>query len=369
MKVLFAGGGTAGHINPAISIAETIKEKRPEAEIAFAGTKKGLESKLVPKAGYPLYEINITGFKRKFAPIANIKAAYCALTSLKIAKNIIRDFKPDIVIGTGGYVAWPLCRAAAKLNIPTLVHEANAYPGIATRSLAKHVDKVLLAFEFSKKYFKDSEKLVYTGNIISNEFIYTKKNDARTQLKIPEKPFLLSFGGSLGARNINEVMISYIKQNKDEKKDLYHVHATGSYGFRWMPQRLFDIGIKNEDNVLNVCEYIYNMPQMMAAADLVICRAGATTIFELAAMGKPAILIPSPNVAENHQYHNAMTLGNAGAAIVIEEKDATPERVLAALDDLLHDDEKLAAMRKAAQGCAVFDANQRICDIVCSLVR
>lgn len=365
MKILLAGGGTAGHINPALAIAGYIKSRRPDTEFLFIGNNGGMEQRLVPQAGFSIKSITISGFKRSFSPksmIENVKTVTRTFTSSHEAKKIIAEFKPDICIGTGGYVSGPVVRTAAKMGIPCIIHEQNAYPGVTNKMLSKSVKKVMLAVPDAKKYF-DKSDVVITGNPVRGEILTADKAEARKQLGLDERPVVLSFGGSLGARKVNEAVADIIARSGKDRK-YQHIHAYGSYG-DWFPSL-----VKEKGTTINVCDnldvrpYIDNMPICMAAADLVICRAGAITLSEIQAMGKPAILIPSPNVAENHQYHNAMALVNAGAAEIIEETDLTGELLMKKADAMLLNPEKLNKISENSQKIAITDANERIYSVV-----
>lgn len=365
MKVLLAGGGTAGHINPALAIAGYIKKKRPETEFLFIGNRDGMEQRLVPQAGFEIKSITISGFKRSFSPksmVENVKTVTRTFTSSHEAKKIISEFKPDICIGTGGYVSGPVIRTASKMGIPCIIHEQNAYPGVTNKMLAKSVEKVMLAVPDAKKYFEKAD-FVVTGNPVRGDILTADKEESRTELKLDERPMILSFGGSLGARKINEAAADIIaRSGKDGRYQ--HIHAYGKYG-DWFPDLVKEKGtdISQCDN-LDIRPYIDNMPTCMAAADLVICRAGAITLSEIQAMGKPAILIPSPNVAENHQYHNAMALVNAGAAEIIEESELSGEALMKTVDKMLLNPEKLKAISENSRKMAITDANERIYSVV-----
>lgn len=365
MKVLLAGGGTAGHINPALAIAGYIKKKRPETEFLFIGNRDGMEQRLVPQAGFEIKSITISGFKRSFSPksmVENVKTVTRTFTSSHEAKKIISEFKPDICIGTGGYVSGPVIRTASKMGIPCIIHEQNAYPGVTNKMLAKSVEKVMLAVPDAKKYFEKAD-FVVTGNPVRGDILTADKEESRAELKLDERPMILSFGGSLGARKINEAAADIIaRSGKDGRYQ--HIHAYGKYG-DWFPDLVKEKGtdISQCDN-LDIRPYIDNMPTCMAAADLVICRAGAITLSEIQAMGKPAILIPSPNVAENHQYHNAMALVNAGAAEIIEESELSGEALMKTVDKMLLNPEKLKAISENSRKMAITDANERIYSVV-----
>lgn len=366
MRVIFAGGGTAGHINPALAVAGHIRDKEKDAKILYVGAKGGMEERLVPQAGFDFKSITVSGFKRSFSPSAikaNIITAKRAVTASGEAKKIIKEFKPDICVGTGGYVSGPVLRTAAKMGIPTVIHEQNAFPGVTTKMLAKKARRIMLAVPDAKKYFKGDLRFVITGNPVRREIITADKEKSRQALGLDERPVILSFGGSLGARKINEGVADLIaRSGKDGKYQI--IHAYGQYG-KWFPDLLRKKGIEPDKcSNLDIREFINNMPTCLAASDLVICRAGAITISELQAQGKPSILIPSPNVAENHQFHNAMALVNADAASIIEEKDLTPELLLETADKIISNTEKLNTYSRNARNTAIIDANERIYSVI-----
>lgn len=365
MRVLLSGGGTAGHINPALAIAEKIRFENPDAEIAFVGTPAGMENRLVTKAGYKIYHVDVKGFQRKLT-LKNISTAWKALVSPMRAGKIIKEFRPDIVIGTGGYVSWPVVKAAASRKIPTVIHEQNAQAGVTTRMLSGLVDKVMISFEATRTQLKaENGDIVLTGNPVRPELFTINKEDERQKLSIPSAPYIVSCGGSLGARAINDAVLELIKKKTFSSNNIYITHAVGSYEWK---RREEEIAKLEADNNCNVQEYIYDMPSRMCASDLVICRAGAITLAELATLGKPAILIPSPYVTDNHQYKNAKVVEEAGAAIVIEEKDLTPELLEETLLGLLRDGARLEEMQKNARKLAINDTHDRIYKIINELV-
>lgn len=366
MKILFAGGGTAGHINPALAVADYIKSKHPDAEIFYIGTPDKLEAKLVPEKGYAFYPVKVAGFSRQLNLKGighNINAAKLAVTSNIKAKKLLKEIKPDLVVGTGGYVSGPVLKAAQQLKIKTAIHEQNAFPGVTTKMLAPKADRVMLAMPEAQKYLKLNKKPIITGNPIRRELLTMDKETARKILKLDNRPLILSFGGSLGARHLNEAICDLIKWHNPTKK-FYHIHATGKVGYNDMIKNL--AGEKLHDGI-DIREYITDMDVCMAAADLVISRAGAITLGEIQACGKAAVLIPSPFVAENHQYHNGMTLKNAGAAELIEEKDLNAQKIIAVVSELLNDSEKITAMEKSARENAIIDANERIYKVLMEL--
>lgn len=366
MKILFAGGGTAGHINPALAIAGYILERHPDAQISYIGTAEKLEAKLVPQKGYDFYTIKVAGFSRSLSlkGIAhNVSAVKKAITSSLDAKKILKQINPDVVIGTGGYVSGPVLRAAQQLGFKTAIHEQNAYPGVTTKMLAPKADAVMLAMPEAEKFLKINKKPIVTGNPIRMELLNVTRQHAREKLGIDNRPLILSFGGSLGAKRVNESVAELIKWHNDSDK-FYHIHATGKVGYNDMLESLKNINLS--DNI-TIREYIDDMDICMAAADLVICRAGAITLGELQACGKPAVLIPSPYVAENHQYHNALTLKKDGAAEIIEEKDLSGEKLIETVKYLIENKSKLESMSNAASKNAIIDANERIYKVIMQL--
>ena len=371
MKILFAAGGTGGHINPALATAGEIRERYPDAEILFVGTKDKMEAKLVPAAGFDFTTIRISGFQRKISIeniIRNLKTIFYLLFCTFSVKKILRNFKPDVVVGFGGYVSGPVVRTAAKMGIPTAIHEQNAYPGITNKTLAKIVDKVMLTAEEAEKYMQCKNPPAVTGLPVRGEMLRADRDFARAKLGIrDDQKLILSMGGSLGAMTINNAMVDLITDNY-KNESLYFIHAMGQYGL-WVPDKLRENGVDTDAANLELREYISDMDVCMPAADVVICRAGASSLSELQALGKASILVPSPNVAENHQYHNAMALVNKGAALIIEEKDLTKEKMQSLFDSLVNSDEKRLSIEANAKAMAVADAKEKIADIVLSLIK
>lgn len=347
MKVLLAGGGTAGHINPAIAIANTIKAHDKSAEIAFIGTKKGMENNLVAKAGYPLYHIEMRGLRRSLS-LSNIKTAYYYFTAPIKAKKLLLEYQPDVVIGTGGYLSWPLLHAAAKLGIPTAVHESNAIPGKAVKMLEKDVDRIYINFPTTSQYFSETDKILCVGNPLITAPDTKADAELRQKLAIPAntKKILLSFGGSLGAQRVNEEVLALMRDYTAHHPEIFHIHATGRIEYEDAMAMAKEYGIDSKPNI-RLLEYIYDMPLWEKAADAVICRAGAMTIAEMALLGKACILIPSPNVANNHQYENAKRLADAGAAVMHEEKNLSPEILTASVKNILDHADVSASLSKA----------------------
>lgn len=364
MKILFACGGTAGHINPAIAIANYLKANDPNTQVLFAGNPNGMEARIVPKAGYDFEPIKVLGIQRHLSARNiknNIKALWYLAGSSSRAKEIIEGFKPDIVMGCGGYVSGPVVRKAALLGYKTIAMENNAIPGMTTKLLAKYVDKIMLDVEESKAYLPKDKEYIVTGNPVRQEIFTEDRKAARDFYNVGNRICILSFGGSLGAKRLNEAVAELMAWHLKERNFL-HIHGSGSY---YGPDYYFDllkekgIDAKDHDNLI-IREYINDMPRCLAAADLVISRCGAITLAEIRAAGKASVLIPSPNVAENHQYHNAMVLANHDAAVVIEEKNLSGESLCEAVKRLTDDPETLARLSVNAKKLAVCDANERI---------
>ena len=369
-KILFATGGTGGHINPALAVAGYIRENYPKAEILFVGTADRMEAQLVPAAGYDFKTIEIQGFSRElnFGGLKhNLKTVKLLLKSEGQAKKIIGDFKPDAVIGFGGYVSGPVLSVAARMGIPTAVHEQNAFPGVTNKSLAKKVDVVMLTAKEAERLLKPKNPCVVTGLPIRGEIINANREFARAEMKLDSRPLILSMGGSLGARAINSA-VKFLIESRYEKKDCYYLHATGKAGAGMIDEINEKINLDSNPQIM-LREYINDMDRCLAAADIVICRAGASSLSEIQALGKPSILVPYPYAAENHQYYNAKTLADRDAAILIEEKDFTGERLLSEVEKLLADPKKLAEMGRNAKDMAILDASQRITECVCRIVK
>lgn len=371
MKVLIAAGGTGGHINPALSLAQEIKKHHPDAEILFVGTKDRLEATLVPKAGFGFSTIAISGFERSFslrAIINNIGTLKKLLFVTGQCKKIITEFSPDVAVGFGGYVSGPVIRTAHKMGIKTAIHEQNAFPGKTNIALAKYVDKVMLTTSAAEKYLKSKNPVSVTGLPVRKEILTAEKSEARKKLGIPEnKCVILATGGSLGAAALNDAMCDAVKRFADE--DIEIIHGYGQNG-KNVPEKLKEMGldIQKYPN-LHITEYIYDMATYMAAADLVISRAGASSLAEIQVLGKASYLIPYPYATENHQYHNAMALVNNGAAIVCEQKNFNSEKLISVINELLEDRDRFMYMGQCARNMAITDAQKKIYDNVYSLIK
>ena len=372
MNLIFTCGGTAGHINPAIAVANMMKQRHPDCKILFIGAEGKMEEKLVPQAGYDLKCLPASGLSRKLNVSGikqNLYAVKCVLSAVGACKKIYKDFKPDIVIGTGGYASFPALYAAQTMGIPTLVHEANAVPGVTTKLAAKKAERTLVAFEESVKFYASPEKVEVVGMPIKQEFISTTREQAKKALGLEGKQVVVSAFGSLGAKMMNEAVADMLPMEQAEGWPFHHIHATGKFGWEWMPQRVKNNGVDWENTVaLDMREYIYNMPTVMAAADVIISRAGASTCNEIGACGTPAILIPSPNVTNNHQEKNARVLAERGGAVLILESDCTAQKLYGEVKALLQDEERRNAMTGALRGLVRLDSTQRICEIAEELI-
>jgi UDP-N-acetylglucosamine--N-acetylmuramyl-(pentapeptide) pyrophosphoryl-undecaprenol N-acetylglucosamine transferase len=359
MRVLFAGGGTGGHINPALSIANYIKERDDDFHALFIGTKAGLETKLVPAAGYDIEYIDIQGFNRKKL-YKNVAVLAKLAKALSDCRRIISEFKPDVIVCTGGYVSGPVTVAAKKAGIPSIIHEQNVYPGLTVRGSEKYVNYVAVSFEETVKHMKKPEKCIVTGNPIREEILKSDKASARAELGLANEPFVLVFGGSLGAGKINETMIDVLKKADGGFSILF---GTGNRNYESVMQRIKEENITLTDKI-RVVPYINNMHTVMAAADVVVARAGAITVSEIAALGKPSILIPSPNVVRNHQEQNAREFERAGGAAVITETELTGDVLYKAIADLTADKDALERMSENVKKLARVDALDKIYEVL-----
>jgi UDP-N-acetylglucosamine--N-acetylmuramyl-(pentapeptide) pyrophosphoryl-undecaprenol N-acetylglucosamine transferase len=368
MNVIFTCGGTAGHINPAIAVANILKERHPDANILFIGAKGHMEEKLVPKAGYELTCLPGSGLSRSVSLSGlkkNVKAVGNVLGAVSQCKKIIRDFGADVVVGTGGYASFPALHAASKLKIPTIVHEANAVPGLTTKMAAKTATRVLVAFEESAQYYRNPEKVEVVGMPVRKEFVMTQREDARKELGLDSRPLVVSAFGSLGARAMNFAMADFMKLEMEAGMPFQHIHATGSYGWAWMPDHLKTLDVDpDKADGLDMREYIYNMPTVMAAADVIISRAGASTLNEIGASGTPCILIPSPNVTNDHQTKNAKVLADRGGAVLIPEGEDMGKKLYDTVVQLLSDHERRSAMSAALRNIVVLDCAERMCGMI-----
>ena len=373
MKVIFTCGGTAGHVNPALALAQYMQERIENLDILFVGTPDGMERGLVEQAGYAFRGVEVGGFCRSLAPSGirhNLKSVEHLLAAKGRVRAILRDFPADLVVGTGGYASYPITKYAAQHGIPTAVHESNMVPGLTTKMLEGYVDCVMVGFEECRQHYKHPQKVVVTGTPVREEFLYTRRQAAREKLGLDERPFVVSCWGSLGAREMNKKIAEFMKCEAEAGEPFQHLHATGSFGWRWMPQYVKDLGLDLEKYpAIDMREYIFNMPTAMAAADLIICRAGAATISEVCASALPCIMVPSPNVTNNHQEKNAMVLQGRGAAVVVPEAGCSGKLLFDTAREILADTERTKSMRQAASSLAVVDSAQRIYETALELMQ
>ena len=371
MKFLFTCGGTAGHINPALGVAGQIRQLMPDAEILFVGAKGNMETELVPREGFDIMTVTITNLQRSLKPdkiLHNLKTVKNVVTSQIQAKKIIKDFAPDVAVGTGGYVCYPVLKAAAAMGVPTALHESNAVPGLTTRMLEGKVDRIMVGFEEARANYKHPDKVVVTGTPVRGDFRHADQAQAKAELGLPaDVPLVVSVWGSLGATHMNEIMVDFIRRAC--RKPVFRlIHSAGARGYTRMQEMLREAGAADcGEYGMDVREYIYDMPRVMAAADLVLCRSGASTLSELAVLGKPAILIPSPNVTGNHQEKNARVMEQAGAARVLLEGEFTADSLLGEVSDLVFDSAALEEMAGNMRAMGVGDATERITDILLGL--
>ena len=366
MRVLVTGGGTGGHIMPALAIASSLKEQDPTTEFLFVGATGRMETELVPKAGFPLKTVTVKGFSRRKSLSGlthNVSAVYHAITAGFSCKKILKEFQPDVAVGTGGYVCGPILRQAGKMGIPIVLHESNSFPGVTTKMLSKVAHTVCVATKEAAERIPEGANIEITGNPVRPEFLSYTKEQARNELGIGNKLLIFSVGGSLGAAKLNEIFSTIIEKTS-KAEDLYHIHSAGKLEYEEFCAKMEQKQIPLQGEHVDIRPFVDDMARVMAAADLVIARSGAMTVTEILASGCPAILIPSPNVAENHQYYNAMSLVNEGAALCIEEKDLTADGLWEEMKTLIEDDEKRFTMHTCAKKAAILDATDRIVQII-----
>ncbi|NMB09249.1 MAG: undecaprenyldiphospho-muramoylpentapeptide beta-N-acetylglucosaminyltransferase [Tissierellia bacterium] len=360
MKIIVSGGGTGGHIYPAISIIEELKKRDENNQILYIGTKEGLESEIVPKLNIDFKSISVKGLPRKIN-----KQSFIAMKELfkglSQAKKIIKDFNPDVIIGTGGFVSGPVLYRGTKTDAYTAFHEQNSFPGLTNRILSRYVDEYFVTFKESIKYFKNPEKAIVTGNPIRNRFnnIDEKKEEAYKYFNLDKnKKVIFSFGGSNGAKSINENM-KYFIENLSEDSNLQVIHVTGK---RFYESFIKDIGENaNKENV-KIYPYMEQMQLAYAITDLIITSSGAITLAEISFLGLPSILIPKAYTTENHQEHNAIVYKNEGAAEVLLEKDITGKLLYDMIHDIVDNPEKMEEMSKASLKLAAPNAAKDIVD-------
>lgn len=374
MNFLFTCGGTAGHINPALAVAGRLRAQLPDCGILFVGATGKMETDLIPRAGYEIRTVEVTNLHRSLKPselVYDLKSVQNVLRATRASKELIAEFRPDVAVGTGGYVCYPVLRAAAKCGVPTVVHESNAVPGLTTKLLDGVVDRVLVGFEESRQYYRDPARVAVTGTPVRGDFAACTQAEAKARLGVPAgKPLVVSVWGSLGARRMNELMAGLLLRACDGGRTppFALIHSAGQLGYETMTDALAEVGVeKLRQRGMDIRPYIYDMPLVMTAADLVLCRAGASTLAELTWLGKPAVLVPSPNVTNNHQERNARVLERAGGARVLPEADVTAEALLDTVQGLLADRAALDAMAAGMRAAGTRDATERIAKIVLEL--
>ena len=363
-RVIFTCGGTAGHVNPAIALAQLMQEKDPATEVLFVGAERGLEKDLVPKAGYAFRTVHISSFHRSFKPKEirhNLISVYNLMRAPREARAILREFQPDVVIGTGGYASFPMVKEASRAGIPTAVHESNMVPGLTTEMLEPFASRIMVGFESCRQHYKHPEKVMVTGTPVRGDFFVLTKEEAKSRLGLNDgRPLIVSFWGSLGASGMNRQMADFLALEA-AKEPFHHIHAAGKTGYPVVAQLLREKDVDlTQYSALELREYIYDMAVVMRAADLVICRAGASTISELTALGVPALIVPSPYVTNNHQEKNARVLEEAGGAAVLLEKDSSGQTMFQIACGILRDAEKRMKMEAAMTSLGIRDATERI---------
>lgn len=353
MRILLSGGGTAGHINPAVAIAKTVLAHEPQSEVLFVGTPKGMEQRLVPKEGFKIKSVEVMGLRRSLT-LENVKVAINYFTSIRDAGKIIDEFKPDVVVGTGGYVCAPVVKAAFKRKIPTLIHEQNVFPGLAIKMLAKKADVTAISFDETREMMQ-GKNLVLTGNPLRpNLFDNIDGERVRRELGFDSRPIVLVFGGSLGAEKINSALVEMLKSGG---LDFNIIASTGEKHYDGVMKELE--GTALGDNV-KILPYIYNMNEIFALADLAVCRGGAITVSEINALGKASVIIPSPYVAHDHQTYNAKYLEKNGAAILLPEAQLSGKTLRSAIEKTVVNGAELEKMRAASKKIGITDGCESI---------
>ncbi|MEG1988030.1 MAG: undecaprenyldiphospho-muramoylpentapeptide beta-N-acetylglucosaminyltransferase [Oscillibacter sp.] len=367
-RVLFTCGGTAGHVNPAIALAQRLHEENPTTEFLFVGAERGLEKDLIPQAGYAFRTVHISSFHRSIKPreLRHNLISVCNLVRAPHeARAILREFRPDVVVGTGGYASYPIVKAAAKAGIPTAVHESNMVPGLTTEMLEPYADRILVGFEACRQHYKHPEKIIVTGTPVRGDFFALTRQQAKAELGVADgRPLIVSFWGSLGASGMNRQMVDFLALEA-AKEPFHHIHAAGVADYPAMCRALEEKGVDLAQHpALQLREYIYDMARVCRAADLVISRAGASTISELTALGVPALIVPSPYVTNNHQEKNARALEAAGGAVVLPEAQSSGQALFQAACGILHNGEKREAMERAMSSLGILDATERILQVL-----
>lgn len=368
MKFLVTGGGTGGHIYPALAIAHKIKETFPDAQLLYVGTDKGMESQIVPREGFRFKSIRVKGFRRKIS-LDTLKSVKELVLGMKDARRIIKHFNPDMVIGTGGYVCGPMVILGAMKGIPSIIHEQNAFPGVTNKILSRFVDCVAISFEESRKYFKKAKNVHLTGNPIRNNFTNIDLDKAYKKFNFKKDiPIVLSFGGSGGQKSLNSSMLGLMNKYSD-RKDIQILHVTGKNHYDKFNEALYKRGLNNLSDHIKVVPYLYDMPLALGVSNLVITSAGAITLSEITALGIPSILIPKAYTAENHQEYNARAMEKNGASVVILEKDLNKNILYDTVEELLNNKKKISIMKKKTKALGKLDATDSIMNLIGELLK
>lgn len=363
MRIIVSGGGTGGHIYPALALINEIKKMNQQAQFLYIGTENGLESSLVTREGIPFKTIEITGFKRKLS-VDNVKTVLRFLKGVSISKKMIKEFKPDVVIGTGGYVCGPVVYAATKLNVPTIVHEQNSVPGLTNKFLSKYVNRIAISFEESKDFFP-KEKVMFTGNPRATEAALVKEKDRLTEIGLNKnQKTVLIVGGSRGARPINDAFLEVLKEAGS--RNYQFLYVTGDVHYENVMSE-----VKKQGNPANIKiePFIHNMPEVLKNVQLIVARAGATTLAEITAIGLPSILIPSPYVTNNHQEKNARALSEHGASVIKLEKEMSGNVLLAEIDNIMNNDKTWGKMHESALKLGKPNAAKAIYELMNELIK
>jgi UDP-N-acetylglucosamine--N-acetylmuramyl-(pentapeptide) pyrophosphoryl-undecaprenol N-acetylglucosamine transferase len=372
MNVIFTCGGTAGHVNPALALAGYMEQRLENVNVLFVGTPNGMEKGLVEKSGYAFRGVEVSSFLRSVRPeslVHNMKTLRTLITSPAQARKILKEFRPDLVVGTGGYASYPMVKNAAKAGIPTAVHESNMVPGLTTKMLEKYADRIMVGFEECRNHYRDPDKIVVTGTPVRGDFFELTKEEARQKLGLTDdRPLIVSFWGSLGASGMNAKMLDFFRRERDAGEPFHHIHAVGRTGWETMKRELASSELDKCPS-LDVREYIYDMAVVMRAADLVICRAGASTVSEITALAVPTIIVPSPYVTNNHQEKNARILEKHGGAVLLLEQECTGDKLFMAARDILCSRERCEAMSRGMAELGILDATERIYDTVMAIVK
>lgn len=368
MRVLITGGGTGGHINPALAIAQKVRNENPSNEILYVGTKNGLESELVPKSGFDFKHVTAKYLRRKIS-FENVKTLFASIKGVMEAAKIIKEFKPDIVVGTGGYVCGPVVLAASLKKVPTMIHEQNVFPGITNKMLSKVVDVIGISFAEAEKYFPKEarKKLVLVGNPVRKDILTADRRKSRTKLNLrPDVILIYSFGGSGGQISLNEAIIDVIKKYNGQR-NIKLIHVTGKKLHENFLEDIKKEKITLENNI-EILDYMYDAATALSASDIVIGSAGAITIAEITVIGVPSILIPKTYTAENHQEYNARALEKEGAAKVILEKDLDGNKLIKEIEEIIENKNMLKTMSLNSKRLGNIDVENKIYEAMVKLI-